>query len=196
MNADQEQNLLCTVTTIADHLGYAWNYAATLRGLQQYARECPDVLDRIGHFITTIYFAMWTALLLKLRHCSDTHKNVTGFPKLFKQLLAYLPSNSELRSQVQTQERRLHGLDIQRRVEKWRNEVIAHHTITGDFDIFRQMTPVSLDDIEPLIDELSKILHVFSVHLWNQYFPVNDIGQYTRGEVDYLVASLKQAAEQ
>jgi hypothetical protein len=102
---------------------------------------------------------MWVSLLLKLRHCSDTQKDATGFPKLFKQLRAYLPPNSELRSQVQAQERRLYALDIQKLVEKWRNEVIAHHTITGDFKIFRQSNSLSLDEIEPLIDELSKIPH-------------------------------------
>jgi hypothetical protein len=138
---------------------------------------------------------MWVSLLLKLRHCSDTQKTATGFPKLFKQLGAYLPPNSEFRSQVQAQERRLHGLDIQRRVEKWRNEVIAHHTITADFKIFRQSNPVSLDEIEPLVDELSQILHVFTVPLWNQVYAINDLAPHAREDIDQLVASLKKAAE-
>ncbi len=76
MNPDQDKNLLQTAKTIADYLAYASNYVATLRGLQHYSRECPAVLDRIGHFITTIYVAIWIALLLKLRYCSDTQKKV------------------------------------------------------------------------------------------------------------------------
>ena len=58
----------------------------------------PEILDRIGHFIGTIHTAVWFELLLKLSHCSDEQKSAAGFPKLFKQLLTYLPEQSEFRS--------------------------------------------------------------------------------------------------
>jgi Sodium/hydrogen exchanger family len=90
MNPDQEQNLLHTVTTIAEHLAFTSNYVATLRGLQEYASEDPTALDRIGPLTSTIHSAMWNSLVLKLSHCSDTQKNATGFPKLFKQLRGFL----------------------------------------------------------------------------------------------------------
>src|ERR671919_255605 len=105
MNADQEQNLCDTAKTISEHLVYASNYIGTLSGLQHYTRECPDVLGKIGHFIGTVHSAMWFELLLKLSHCSDEHRNSTGFPKFFKQLLTYLPEHSELRSKVKAQKK-------------------------------------------------------------------------------------------
>jgi hypothetical protein len=195
MNADQEQNLLHTAKTISDHLVYAWNYVGTLRGLQHYARECPDVLNKIGHFIGTVHPAIWFELFLKLSHCSDEHRNSTGFPKFFKQLLTYLPEHSEFRFKVKAQKKRFHELDIQKRVKNWRNQVIAHYTITDNFDIFRQSNQTSLDEIELLIDELSEILHCFSVPLLRQHYAVTNLAQYAREDVDRLVAGLKKTAE-
>src|SRR2546425_4725047 len=89
MNTDQNTNLLSTAKTIAEHLGFAWNYYGTLRGLQQYARVCPTILSRHGHFICTIHRALWDVLFLKLSHCSDNQPKATGLPKLFKQMRAY-----------------------------------------------------------------------------------------------------------
>src|SRR5881397_2207240 len=78
MNPEQDENLLTTAKIIAQHLAFAWNYSATLRGLQQYARECPTILDRNGHFVATITYALWDSLLLKLSHCSDNRREATG----------------------------------------------------------------------------------------------------------------------
>jgi len=194
MNPDQDKNLLSTAITIAQHLAFAWNYSATLRGLQQYARECPAILDRNGHFVATITYALWDSLFLKLSHCSDNRKEATGFPKLFKQLRTYLPKPHKLAPQLQAQERRLRGLEVQRKVENWRNQVVAHHTITSDFDAFYKMNVVSLDEIERVIGELDEILHVFMIPLWTQCVMVRDLGQYAREGVDQFVTSMKKEA--
>ena len=195
MNPDQDKNLFSTAKTVAEHLAFAWNYSATLRGLQQYTRECPAILKRNEHFVTTIWYALWYALFLKLSHCSDSRKEATGFPKLFKQLRAYLPKRHELVAQVQAQERRLNGLDVQRKVENWRNQVIAHHTITGDFNTFYKENVVSLDEIERMINEMNESLHIFTILLWSQWFMVRDLDKHAREGVDHFVASMKKDAE-
>lgn len=196
MNTDQNRNIFCTAETIADHLVFAWNYSATLRGLQQWARDCPAILDKNGHFVSTITDALWDSLFLKLSHCSDNRKEATGFPKLFKQLRAYLPKGDEILSLVQEQERRLLGLVVQKKVENWRNQVIAHKTITSNFDGFYKKNICSLDEIEELICELNEILHRFTIPIWNQRFMVKDLGQHARRGIDLIVTAMKKGTEQ
>ena len=168
MNPDQDNNLSDTAAAIADHLAWARTYSATLRALQQYARESPAILDSNGHFVATITYAMWYALFLKLSHCTDLRKEATGFPKLFKQLRAYLPKQHKLFPEIQAQVQRLHELEAQKKVENWRHKVIAHHTITTDFGTFYKKNVVSLDEVERLIDAMNCMLHAFSIPLWNQ----------------------------
>jgi AbiU2 len=196
MNPEQDKNLFSIAKTIAEHLAFAWNYFATLRGLQQYTRECPAILKRNEHFVSTIWYTLWYTLFLKRSHCSDSRKEATGFPKLFKQLRAYLPKQHALVAQVQAQERHLKGLDVQRKVENWRNQVIAHHTITSDFTTFYKKNVVSLDEIEQMISEMNESLHVFTIPLWSQLFMVRDLEQHAREGMDQFVASMKKDAEQ
>ena len=192
MNDDQRKNLDITATAISQYLVYAWNYAATLRGFQRHTRESTAILERTGHFIATITLAMWEALLLKLSHCSDNRREAIGFPKLFKQLRAYLPEHREL---IQAQERRLSVLEIQKKVENWRNQIIAHYTITSGFADFYRDNVVSLDEIEQLLEELDEILHIFAMQLLDKCFMVKDLCEYAHEDVDRLVAGLKKEAE-
>ena len=118
MNPDQSKNAFHTAETIAEQLVYSWNYCATLRAFQRYARKCPDVLDTNSHFVSTITYALWDALFLKLAHCSDKRKEATGFPKLFKQIRSYLFEAHQLYQRVDEQERNLADLEVQAKVKK------------------------------------------------------------------------------
>ena len=196
MTPDQDHNAFETTEMIAEHIVYAWNYCATLRALQRHARECPSVLDANGHLVSTITFALWDALFLKLAHCSDRRKEATGFPKLFKQLRAYLPESHQLRRRVDEEERHLANLQARAKVENWRNQVVAHYTITSKFAEFHKENVCSLDEIETLIRALNEILHSFSLELWNQGFCVEDLVHHARQGVDRLVQTMKKEAEQ
>ena len=191
MNPEQDNNTFATAETIAEHLVYAWNYSATLRALQRHARECPDVLDSNGHLVSTITLALWDALFMKLAHCSDRRKEATGFPKLFKQLRACLPENHPLRDRITEKERELASLQTQKKVENWRKQVVAHHTITRDFSEFYKESVCSLDDIEALARELNDILHSFSLEMWNQGFCVEDLKHHARHGVDKMIKDMK-----
>jgi hypothetical protein len=194
MNPDQDNNVFRTGAAIAEHLSLACTYATTLRGLQQYARECLAILERNGHFIATITYAMWDSLILALSHCSDSGKEATGFPKLFKQLRKYVRREHELFPQIQAQEQRLRGLNMQRKVENWRNNVVAHRKSKSNFATFYKQSPISLDEIEQLIDELLEILHEFSTPLWMEMYDLSELVQESRRGVDQLVASMKTEA--
>jgi chromate transporter len=101
MNDDQKKNLEITAMAIGQHLAFASNYVATLRGFQKHTRESAAILELTGHFIATVTRAMWEALILKLSHCSDNGRKAIGFPRLFKQLKAYLPEpHAFIRAQV------------------------------------------------------------------------------------------------
>ncbi len=195
MNPERYQNAFATAKTIAEHLVYAWNYCATLRALQRHAQEAPGTLDAHGHLISTLTYALWDALFLKLAHCSDKRKEATGFPKLFKQLRAYLPTSDPLRNSVDKQERRLAGLHARKKVENWRNQVVAHYTITSDFLEFYKTNVCSLDEIESLVRELNQILHEFSLEIWNQGFCVEDLGQHAQQGVDRIIEAIERDAE-
>jgi len=195
MNPDQEKNLLSTAQTIAHHLTWAWNYSATLRGFQQYGQECPAILCRNEHFVTTIIYALWDVLFLKLSHCSDNGRQATGFPKLFKQLQAYLPKQHELVTQMEAQRRRLKSLEVQSKVESWRHQVVAHYTITSDYKAFHTKHVVSLGDIEQLIVEMEEILHKFTRPLWDLTVDVRRPGHQARAGVARVVAGMKKEAE-
>ena len=192
MNSEQDSNAFSTAEIIAEHLVYAWNYCATLRAFQRHARKCPDILDRNGHLVSTITFALWDALFMKLAHCSDRRKEATGFPKLFKQLRAYLPKNHPPGDRVLEKERELAGLRTQKKVENWRKQVIAHHTITSDFSEFYKTNVCSLDEIESLVRGLNNILHSFSLEIWNQGFCIEDLGHHARQGVDNMVEDMKR----
>jgi hypothetical protein len=192
MNPDQDQNPSRTVAAIAEHLSLARIYAATLRGLQQYARECPAILERNGHFVGTITYAMWNSLILALSHCSDNGKEATGFPKLFKQLRKYVPKENELFPQIEAQDQRLRRLNIQRKIEKWRNNAVAHRKNISDLATFSKQNLISLDEIEPLIEELLEILHTFSIPLWSEMHDLSDLVQESRRGVDQLITSMKR----
>jgi hypothetical protein len=192
MNPEQDRDAFATTEIIAEHLVYAWNYCATLRGFHRHARECPDVLDTNGHLISTITFALWDALFMKLAHCSDRRKEATGFPKLFKQLRAYLPENHHLHSRVAEKERQLASLHAQKKVENWRKQVVAHHTIISNFSQFYKENVCSLDEIESLVRALNDILHSFSLEIWNQGFCVEDLGHHAHQGVDSLVEAMKK----
>jgi hypothetical protein len=149
-------------------------------------------LERNGHFIATITYALWDSLILALSHCSDSGKEATGFPKLFKQLRKYVRKEHELFPQIQAQEQRLRGLNMQRKVESWRNNVIAHRKSRSDFAT--SYNRISLDEIEQLIDELLEILHEFSTPLWMERYDLSEIVQESRRGVDRLVTSMKTEA--
>jgi hypothetical protein len=182
--------------TIAEHLVFAWNYCATLRALQCHARSHPDLLEQNAHFFSTFTFALWDSLFLKLAHCSDRRKEALGFPKLFKQLRASLPPSHYLRQNIAEQERRLTALKARSKVEKWRNQVVAHHTVRSEFDAFYKENVCSLDEIESLIRAYSEILHSFSCDLWKQVFCVEDLEYPAREGVDRLVQSMRNRTEQ
>lgn len=195
MKSNQECNGFKTAETIAEHLVYAWNYCATLRALQRHARECPDVLDRNGHFFSTLTFALWDSLFLKLAHCSDSRREATGFPKLFKQLRTYLSQSHQLRERVDQQARRLAAVHARQKVANWRNQVVVHHTITSDFEKFYKANVCSLDEIESLVRDLTEILHSFSLDLWDQGFCVEDLGHHAHQGIDRLIQTMKREAE-
>ena len=196
MNSDQEKNVAKTIETIAEHLVKAWNYYATLKALQQHAKASPDILDNHAHFLSTITFALWNDLFLKLAHCSDRRKEASGFPKLFKQLRAYLPDPHRLRGQVDRAEENFNRLQVRSKVENWRSQVIAHHTIVSGFDDFYKKNVCSLDEIKPFINELNALLHVFSLQLsvdqCPQVFCVQDLGPLASQGVDRLVQAMKK----
>ncbi|MCL5406003.1 MAG: hypothetical protein M1398_04670 [Deltaproteobacteria bacterium] len=190
MNSDLDQNAFRTAETLAEHLAYAWNYLATLKALQRHANESPNILDTSPHFFSTIMLALWADLFLKLAHCSDKRKEATGFPKLFKQLRAYLPQPHHLRNRVDKAERQLNLLQVRTKVENWRNLVIAHYTITREFEEFYKKNVCSLDEVESLIRALNALLHSFSVDLWSQVFVVEDMAHHACQGVDRLVQGM------
>jgi hypothetical protein len=108
---------------------------------------------------------------------------------------AYLKGDKLVLQMVKEQEQRLRKLDVQRKIEKWRNQIVAHYTITSGFEAFYREHSVSLDEIERLIGELDEILHAFARPLLGQIFMVSDLGQHAREGVDQLVASMKKDAE-
>jgi len=135
---------------------------------------------------------MWESLILKLSHCSDNGRKAIGYPRLFKQLKAYLPEHHAF---IRAQEQRFSGLQVQKKVENWRNQIIAHYAITSGFADFYRDNIISLDDAEYLIEELDDILHIFAMQLLDLYFMVKDLGPYAHEDVDRLVAGLKKEAE-
>ncbi len=199
MDSAQKENVFSTVKTISDHLGYAWNCSGTLRGLQKHTRECEPLLRGHGHFIAIIHRALWEMLFLKLNHCCDKTRGTIGFPKLFNQIRKYCKGDELVVQMVEQQERRLHTLDVQKKVKKWRDQAVAHHTIINQtaFDAFSKENRVSLDEIEQLIRQLNEILRIFiTIPFCGQTLPdVSIFDYYAREGVDQLVASLKKAAE-
>jgi hypothetical protein len=192
MNAQQQKNVLHTADAIGEDLALAWNYVATLRALQRHARSSPNVIDRNNHFFSTITSAIWEALLLKLSHCSDKSRNALGFPKLFKQLRTYLPQNHALLKRIEKNEHALKRMSTQSKVEKWRHEVIAHHTPTANTREFFEKNRCSLDEIEKLVSSLRGFLQTLSIPLWNLGFKIKDHGPRAYRGVNKLIAALKE----
>ena len=192
MNKDQQRNLLRTADAIGDHLAWAWNYVATLRALQKHARSRPKLIEKHNHFFSTVMFAMWDALFLKLSHCSDKNRNATGFPRLFKELRAYLPQEPKVRAAVSKQEQVLLRLTARRKIENWRDEAVAHRTFAADCRQFFEDNKCTLDEVEKLVSRYQRILHSFTFPLFDLGFRVRDHGPRAHRGVNRLMASMKE----
>ena len=194
MNRDQQNNLTETADAIGDQLSWTWNYIATLRELQKHARSHPELIERNNHFFLTITRAMWDALFLKLSHCSDDSKKgrAMGFPKLFKQLRAYKPNDPILHATVKKQEGVLRCLSAKRKVEKWRDEVLAHHTQAATSSDFYQQNKCTLEEVEKLVAKYQRILHAFTFPLLNLGFRIRDHGPRAHRGVKQLFTALER----
>jgi hypothetical protein len=179
---------------IGDHLSLAWNYISTLRAFQKYARSQPELIKRHNHFFFTITRAIWDALFLKLSHCSDDSKRARaiGFPKLFKQLRAYQPDDPALQANVKKQETALQRLATQRKVEKWREQAVAHHTEMANSPQFYEQNKCTLDELEKLVARHEAILHALSFPIFNLGFRIRDHGPRAHRAVNRLMAIMKE----
>ena len=101
----------------------------------------------------------------------------------------------EHRAVIQAQERRISVLEVQKKVENWRNQVLADYTITSGSASFYRDNVVSLDEVEQLLEELDEILHIFTMQLLDKCFMVKDLCEYAHEDVDRLVDGLKKEAE-
>lgn len=198
MNQDQQKNLIKTADAIGDQLSWVWNYISTLRELQKYAKTHPELIVRNNHFFFTIMQAMWDALLLKLSHCSDDSKKgkAIGFPKLFKQLRAYKLDDQNLHAILQKQESALQRLSIKLKVEKWRNEILAHHTQAVTSPEFYEKNKCTLKEVEKLVAKYQNILHTFTFPLLNLGFRIRDHGPRAHRGVKKLLIALEKAEQQ
>jgi len=196
MNDVQINNLFRTAEKIADHLVYAWNYCATLRRLQYFSKQCPEVFDANGHFISTIFYAMWDSLFLELSHCTDKRREAIGFPKFFKQLRSYLAEGHQFRKYINKHERLINELEPQKKISNWRNQVVGHYAIIDNVDIFYKANICSIDEIETLISDYNGILHVYSIPLLKHRFKVNDLGKLANRGIDKLIRGMKKETAQ
>ena len=197
MNQDQHKNLMETADAIGDQLSWVWNYIATLRELQKYAQSRAELIERNNHFFFTIIQAMWDSLLLKLSHCSDDSKKgkAMGFPKLFKQLKAYGHNDPTLHAIVGKQEVVLQRLSIKLKVEKWRNEILAHHTQAVTSLDFYEKNRCTLEEVEKLVSKYQRILHTFTFPLLNFGFRIRDHGPRAHRGVKKLLSALEKAEQ-
>lgn len=198
MNSNQRNNLLSTADAIGDHLAHSWNYCATLRAFQRYSKKRPDVLNHYGHFVATITYSIWDTLFMKLHHCVDVRREAIGFPKLFKQMRAYLASDKNLMSKINQDEKKIKVTQTQKKIVNWRHHVVAHYTVkdSHDFAAFYANNVCNLDEIENLISEYQNILNYYSYELLDHVFLVKDLGTHAHLGVDQIVNAMIIKAEQ
>ena len=115
-----------------------------------------------------------------------------GFPKLFKQIRAYKPNGPILNAEVKKQEGVLKQLSAKTKVEKWRNEVLAHHTQAATSIDFYQQNKCTLEEVEKLVAKYQKILHVFTFPLLNLGFRIRDHGPRAHRVVKRLFGALER----
>jgi len=117
---DQRKQLQAVADILGDNLGNAWNYIGTLDALGAHAKLNRKLFVIHSHFISTVVYAIWDALFLKLHHCTDRHRRAYGFPKLFRLIRHYLPDDTGLLKQVTEDERSLRCGDATAKIEHWR----------------------------------------------------------------------------
>ncbi len=164
MNANHQKNLKEVIDVMCENLVRAWNYFHTLEGLQEQAKTQPDTISRFPSLFANIHFALWDALILRLNHFIDRTKRGFSFHRLFKLIRQYLPEEKRLLNKVSADEKRLlsEGGIVAEKIEKWRNQVVAHLSPASRNPHFYQENKLHLIEVKKFLLHCGEVIEVYS----------------------------------
>jgi hypothetical protein len=162
MNEKEQKNVELAIDGLCENLVWTWAYYRALFALHEVAKSSPDLLQPYPQFISCLYHGLFDALFLKLYHFLDRSKGASGFPHLFKLLRRYCADDSNLLSQVKLDEKRFAEEINVEKVNKWRNEVVAHLTHRHREPEFFTDNRLHLPEIQGLIAWLEGTVESYS----------------------------------
>ena len=193
LNNNQRKQLQSIADTLGDNLGYAWNYIGTLERLGFHANRDRTLFLHYSQFISTVVYATWDALFLKLNHCTDKNKKAYGFPRLFKTIIRYLPEEAELMNQITEDEQRILKFKSADKIKNWRHQMVAHHTHDGhSFRGFYEENQCDVEEVRLLVKDYQDILNRYTSELLYLEFRPDDMACRASNAVDVVIEGLKK----
>jgi len=193
MNTDQQKNIEQAIDDLCENLAWSWAYLRALKGFQSVAKSSPKSLDAYPQLTSCLYHGLFDILFIKIYNFIDSSKGACGFPRIFKLLRKYLPSDSELRNQIKTDEEKINNVADIETVRRWRNEISAHLTKSYRDSVFFSSERLHLSDIENMLELLEKMVENYSFSLLNRF---NDTRNPSANIVQEINGLLSSQAEQ
>lgn len=172
MKEDQFKNIEQAIDDLCENLVWTWAYFSALKNMHEVAKTTPEVIEPFPEAISCLYHGLFDALFVKLYHFLDSTRRTCGLPALFKILRRYCQDDIALMTQVKQDMSRIKAEANFDRVKNWRNEVVAHLTISHRESSFFSDNKLHLAEIEKLIQFLEDLIEGYSQQILNRF---NDV---------------------
>lgn len=186
MNIDQFKNIEQAIDTLCENLVWTWGYYRALNTLHKLAKTTPASLDPFPEFVSCLYHGYFDLLFIKINHFIDSTKGACGLPSLFKMLRRYAPREKSLLEQIKKDEKYLKRKAALDKINKWRNQISAHLTLSNNNPEFFDQNRIQLKQIESVIIRLEQIVEYYSEELLGRENSMRDPSKKITKEVKSL----------
>jgi hypothetical protein len=165
MNSEQNKNIEQAIGNLCENLVWSRAYHSALLSLHTIAKANPSTLDPYPQLISCLYHGLFDALFLRLYHFVDRTKGASGLPALFKLLRRYCEDDRALLVQIDHDERHIGEIADLKKIDNWRNQIVAHMTDSKRNTEFFSNNRLHLSEISTLIEIVENIIQHYSFRL-------------------------------
>ena len=149
------------VHELSGSLVAAWTYLNLLRGLHEGARANPLAANRFGLLFDQLWRAIFDALFAKIGTLIDRKRNMHSLPNLVT-LIRRLGDPGQKARLVQVESYLSYKEGAIPKIEKWRNNAVAHRPQNLSKDTFSIENKLDLDDLGVTLKKLEDALNNLS----------------------------------
>ena len=165
MNIEQHKNIEQAIDSLCENLVWSRAYHSALLSLHTIAKTDPLALDQYPQAVSCLYHGLFDALFLRLYHFIDRTKGASGLPALFKLLRRYYGEDRDMLNQISFDERCIGEVSDLKKIDNWRNQIVAHMTNSKRNTTFFTDNRLHLSELGALIDVFENTVQHYSHRL-------------------------------